>query len=210
MKRRRGAIRTGVVVPAEIEFRDREANVALLASLAAQKPAGGEPGALIWHEPLNESPADPPQLDTFRATLAPGIDYREAWPQLLMLATALLFLDIVVRRVTFNPAKAAAPLTQRLLRRAAPPEATRLIARLRRQKESVQAELSQRADRVRYDAVDDGQTAQADEPADTPGPRVPTPPTAWSGLEEDDSYTSRLLKAKRSVQERRPTPREGR
>jgi hypothetical protein len=34
-----------------MEFNDREANIALLESLAFRRPAGGEPGLLVPYEP---------------------------------------------------------------------------------------------------------------------------------------------------------------
>ena len=66
--RPRAPILTGVTVPYSAEFRDREANLALMRGLAQIKPAEGEKGTLIDGN-INEEIIGDTEVDTFRHTL---------------------------------------------------------------------------------------------------------------------------------------------
>jgi Mg-chelatase subunit ChlD len=205
---RRRAIQIGVSVPSGAEFRDRQTNWPLLESLAAQAPAGGEPGMLVPADVLYAEGQELDHFDPFRPTLAAALNLRDAWPVLLMLAACLFFGDVLIRRVTIDPAKFLAPLFAWLRQRPGKPARGEVIQRLRHRKAAVQRQIGQRQAAARFEpaAVDAAEIAEELTPdglanhAPTPSPPSIVAPVEVGPL----SYTSRLLKIKREVRGRHP------
>lgn len=205
-------IRTGVNVPYSAEFRDRVTDETLLANLAEMPPRDGRPGKVV------ESPDG--SIDAMlainpfrRGELAKATSSRDAWYYALLLASGLFFADVFFRRVTVR-FDWAPPLARRawakLLRREPAPAPVEYMQRLRSRKAEVTETIEQRRAAARFepapDAAVDAQVLDRaiDRPADQP---PPTPKAAGAtGLapeKEQDSYTSRLLKAKKQVWEER-------
>lgn len=212
----KASIRTGVSIGYSNEFRDRETNTPLLKSIAELPAKKGEPGKLM--PPLPDLPADAekaekilqPQLaiDPFRRDLPQAVSRQDIWPLLVLAASCIFFGDVFVRRVQVD-LKWLVPIWVRfwdiVLRRehqAATPET---MARLRSRKAEVDRSIESRRASARFEPdatapVDPNaiQAAEADPTATAPS----TPPAGAKPVAEtepEDSYTSRLLKAKKQV-----------
>ena len=96
-------IRAGINVPYSAEFRDREANVALLESIAELTPPGGHTGQV-----MQGALADPRgrqslmAVDSFRRDLPPAARRHGVWHLLVFAASCLFFFDIFLRRVAVS------------------------------------------------------------------------------------------------------------
>ena len=202
---------TGVNVPYSPEFRDRETNEALLANLSQLEPKDGPPGMLIDDPTGRGDPKTLAQIDTFRHDLPKATSRQDVWQYALLLAGLLFFFDVFFRRVQVSFAfvpRVVGRLRDRLLGRepqAPPPE---YMSRLRSRKAEVNEQLEQRRAAARFEPM-------SDQPADTSAleqelaaPEAqPERPAARGGLspeaqQEDESYTSRLLKVKKDVRKK--------
>jgi uncharacterized membrane protein len=204
------AVRAGVEVPYSDEFRDRDANEALLRQLAATAPKGGVPGTVI-----EESPRDPgPGLlavDTFRHDLPVVHAMREIWHWMLLAASCLLLGDTFIRRVHVHFAWLT-PLAARcrdfFLRRHPQPAQMPYIERLQSRKAEVAGQLEQLRGARRFEPSSDA-IVQA-EPSAGPAAEASgaAAPLAQATLSPDEppeeSYTERLLRAKKKALEERP------
>jgi hypothetical protein len=205
-------IQTGVNVPYSAEFLNRETNEPLLTSLASIKPKGASaPGKLI------EDPRyDIQQMlktNSFRHDLPKAVSNQEGWHYLVLLASCLFFCDVFVRRVTIN-LEWVPPLAKRtwdrIRGRDAQPVKTEYMARLRSRKAEVTESIEQKKAAARFEPTPDAPvstTAVADQltAAGSIEPKKPQgPKTGGLGAEkEEESYTDRLLKAKKKVWEER-------
>lgn len=204
-------IRTGVNVPYSSEFRDRETNVGLLTTLASLKPDGGEAGTIIGRDVDNDHLSELLTYDTFRHNLPKAISAQDIWPAVILLAATMFFWDIFVRRVSLSFAwlvPVGAWIKVYVLRRNPAPLVDQRLERLRSQKAAIGQQLDQRRAATRFepqpDAVDSapplgeviddvaGQRSTA-----TPPARPPRSSTMAPGEVEEESYTARLLKAKK-------------
>ena len=204
----RAPIRTGVNVPYSAEFSDRETNEALLASLASLAPKQGQRGKVI----VGSLTGDLQQLlqtDTFRHNLAKAISSRDIWPMLMMLAACVFFADVFVRRVAINfdwVAPIVVAMRQKLSGAETEQPPDERLARLRSRKSEVGERIDERraaarfepapeAD-VRTDILDQGSVSHGEKSRPVRGDdnRI-----ASAEQEQEDSYTARLLKAKRDV-----------
>lgn len=208
-------IRTGVNVGYSDEFRDRETNRPLLAQLAGLEPREGKPGKVIDEEAGVELPVAgpiPEQLagvDTYRRDLPPAVASQDRWPLLVLLASCLFFGDVFVRRVQFSfdwAVPAVHWFRQNVLGRAeaAPQQAT--MSRLQSRKREMRQASEERASDARFEY--DTEAPAADVPladlseAKAPKPRMPSAPAPEKEPEEE-SYLSRLKKAKEEAKRRR-------
>jgi len=193
-------VRVGVHVPASVEFMDRETNWNLLQSLADMPPVGGEPG-ILRRDGLRVHSEETAAYDTFRPTLASSIAVRDLWPFLVVFTSCALFLDVLVRRVAIDWAGRAAALRKRLQRPAREFAGRETVDRLRARKAAVQQNFEVRDWAPSMDLGDEPQKSLAGEILDKPPKRQAPPEFAssegWSQGSQDDSYTSRLLQAKR-------------
>ena len=202
-------LRTGVNVPYSDEFRDRGANDALLTQLAAVQPKDGPPGQLI------ENPAEPDvggkllEFNTFRHDLPKATSSQEAWHWLVLMASLRL------------PGRRVHPPRERELRLAAaavgpaprfrpPPPARAGPAAIHRASEEPQGGSGRapgatpRGDAVRAAHASAGRREAAR--MNWRRPRLPaaaTGPSLAPEKKEEETYTERLLKAKKKAWEER-------
>jgi len=202
--RGRGVLRAGISVPYSAEFNDKQTNWPLLETLAWQKPAGGEPGVLIHGDLLRPRAGDLLQFDTFRPTLPPAVSVRDVWPELSLLAACVFFFDVLVRRVVIDATAAILPVLIWVRRRKATPPQEERIERLRNRKAAIEGQIERRRAATRFEpAADSDDGVTGDQPAPEPV-RTATSESAASEIapseEQEPSYTSRLLEAKRRLQ----------
>lgn len=202
----------GVTVPYSAEFRDRETNTPLLTTLANMQPKGGEPGVVIPGE-LEKGSVDQmvAAVDTFRRTLPKAISSQDVWPLFLLISACLFLADVFVRRVQVNfywvPAALGA-LRDRVLGRKQEEVEDARIERLRSRKAAIANQIDERRAASRfeeqYSAAPDAPQRKLEEVLDeataggggTPEPQRPTSQTQ-APSQEQDSYTERLLAAKK-------------
>jgi uncharacterized membrane protein len=210
--RPRAQIVTGVNVPYSAEYRDRETNLALLRSLAQSKPAGGKSGLIASGDFTPEAINDFLALDTFRHTLAKAISSQDVWPFCLLFGACVFFADIFVRRVSvdFSRLGPAVDWVLQKLGYGQPEDDTRAddrLERLRQRKDQVASQLEERRATTRFEPSAAGSIANLDDVVDdvTGGPANPSQrPTESSQSiaptdDESESYTSRLMKAKKDA-----------
>ena len=196
----RSTIRVGINVPYSAEYRDRETNIDLLAQLANSR------GKLIEGSLEPGKTEDLLAVDTFRRDdLAKNKSSQDVWPLLVLLAGTVFFADVFVRRVTvgfewMNPAVDF--VRTKILRREESKAPDERLARLRSRKAEVSGALDERRAAARFelspeeeatattDALDMDKGPTRDSAQRSVGKQTMTP------VEEEDSYTSRLLKAK--------------
>jgi len=203
-----------VTVPYSPEFRERESNQALITSLASTQPAGGEAGKII-EGPLTKDSVDRlvSSVDTFRRTLAKAMSSRDFWPILLLIAAFVFLTDIFIRRVTVHFYWVLPALTQAFHRLRGIQQAEvadERLARLRNRKAAVSNQLDERRAAARFEPVMDesgGETRHAEQIiADAAGgssqtsPPPTSPQKSHSPQTEEETYTERLLKAKKRAQ----------
>ncbi|MBN1911589.1 MAG: VWA domain-containing protein [Pirellulales bacterium] len=218
------AIRTGVNVPCSSEFHDRASNDTPLRRMAALAPKDSPPGEVI----TATDPVDTRnelkqwlQVNTFRHDLPKATSSQETWPWLVFLASCFLFFDVFFRRVQVNFAgafTACGRVIGRLFGREPEPEQPEFMQRLRSRK----AEVSGQLDRIRADARFEAPTDTSSGPSDLgsveelSGPGAATRPAAAKpsiapgkpAEEEKESYTERLLRAKKKVWDDKNNPKE--
>jgi len=209
-------IRTGVNVPYSSEFRDRETNMALLTALARLRPRGGDQGQIIDGEtdPDDSETGSLLDVDTFRRGLAPAISSQDVWPLFLVFTACIFFLDVLVRRVTMGfgwVAHAWKWLRVKLFGEPEPAGDEQRLERLRSRKAAVAEQIDERRAATRFEPQSEDEASRAasrnlDEvirdagsgttPASQPGrPSTTMTPDAA----EEESYTTRLLKAKKQA-----------
>lgn len=212
----------GVNVPYSPEFRDHETNVPLLTSLAGLKPKQGEPGKLIEGELKPESLDDLLRNDTFRGELMRAISSQNVWPLVLLIGSWVFLADVFIRRVSISW-EWLAPVQEwirtRVLRRTPAPVAVSRLERLRSRKAEIGGNIDERRAATRFEpqpeSTSDSTIAPAASVAEILKPQAGgtaarTPPPASSQLApaeaEQDTYTSRLLKAKQQARKDQTSP----
>lgn len=202
---------TGVNVSYSAEYRDWDTNVGLLQHLAALQPRGGAAGV------LSAADLDEPQLDqllaleAFRADLPKAVSSRDVWPVLLLVCSVLFLADVFVRRVAVSlewVVPAVRWVRSRVLRRRSAAEVEQRLAHLRTRKQELAQSIEQRRAATRLAPADElesappspGATAPEDRPAAGGGLAPPAAPRGPAAPESDeDSYTARLLEAKKQA-----------
>lgn len=195
-------LRAGITVPYSEEFRALETNVALLEQMAALIPTGGQPGVVIDHPDGFARMDALLATDTFRRNVAPASSSRDAWPLLVLAAACVFFADVLVRRVQmgFGWAQRA---WARLRGRQAPVPAEQTLQRLRSRKAEVVSEIERQRAAARFEPAPGpaadlsalvGPPARPSAPSPAAAPTLAAPP-------EEESYTARLLKAKKKAWE---------
>lgn len=201
-------ILTGVNVPYSAEYLDRETNEGLLKDLAALRPTGSEPGLMI-EDKDGRGIESFLAHDTYRHNLTKAVSSQDIWHLLLFLGGCLFFYDVFNRRVTIDldwlrPRLVA--LRDRVLRREPAPAPNVVMERLRSRKQEVSEELDQRRAAVRFEPTQDapsGPSAVNEMLAEGQSPSLKRPPLPSESpsqpAEDEDAYTSRLLRAKKKV-----------
>jgi hypothetical protein len=204
-------IRTGVSVGYSPEYRDNETNTSLLESIA-RIPAGETdgPAGQYVEEGLAAAAGDRELAENpFRRDLPQAVTNQSIWPWLVVAAAALFWTDVFVRRVQLDLTwlwAALARVRDRVLRRqlAVPEPAT--MSRLRSRKQQIGEQLEGRRAAARFQ-LDEGDTRQ---PSSAPlfglaqdQPERPTPsttaPESRPDAAREESYTERLLRAKKQA-----------
>ena len=175
------------------------------------QPKDGPPGQLI-EDPAEPRPARDGKLlefNTFRHDLPKATSSQEAWHWLVLLASCVFLGDVFIRRVSVNFAWLP-PLLVRLARFRPPPPAGAGPAAVHRASEEPQGGSGRPPGAApRGDALRVARQAPVDvKPLDElapPAPAEPRPPGPSLAPEkkEEETYTERLLKAKKKAWEER-------
>ncbi len=199
-------LRVGVNVPYSAEFRDTTSNDALLASLAAQSPQGGAPGRVV-DVAADVAPAKS-DASLFRHDLAKATSRQSCWHFVLLAGACLFFFDVLNRRVAISShdLSSAAEWLARFVpwQKAAPAPASLVMNRLRARKQSIAQQLDDRRAAAQFEPPSPLPDAEFQEPSpDVQARTTPAaaPPQVMPDTDEE-SYTSRLLKAKRRALEK--------
>jgi len=208
------SIRTGVDVPYSAEFRQRETNDTLLRNLARLVPEGGTEGLVIETAAVNTDPEALRSGNVFRHDLPPATSSQGVWPLLLLLGSCLFFGDVFIRRVHVHfgwvaPMLAAA--RDRVLRRERQAVPSEYMERLRSRKAELTDAIETRRAAARFEPTADPTSPSPPRDALDAGPAAPPvrqPPPPGVSLTPDqqpaeESYTERLLKAKKKVWDER-------
>ncbi|MAT70603.1 MAG: hypothetical protein CMJ58_13880 [Planctomycetaceae bacterium] len=207
---------SGVNISYSAEYRAAETNVPLLKSLA-ELPAGEGPEGVYVEEGLAavaESDAadgaDAAVLDPFRDDLPRAVSNQSIWPWIIVAGSVLFWSDVFVRRVQVN-LEWLPPLLARgrdwVLRRERAAPVPETMSRLRSRKQQVTSEIEGRKAAARFSLEEAEARGDADLPpvdsgaaSGKPQPKPTAPPTAPAAdAPQPESYTERLLKAKKKV-----------
>jgi uncharacterized membrane protein/Mg-chelatase subunit ChlD len=205
---------TGVTVPYSAEFREREENQALMTTLASLKPSGGQSGMIIQGE-LKEGAIDRlvASADTFRRTLQKAVSSQDFWPYFLLIGAAVFLADIFIRRVQVHfywvaPALFAA--VNRLRGREAEAAPDERLERLRNRKAAISNQIDERRAAARFEPTPEGfseprditeaiSEASAGAGGEAERARPQSQPQTATPQTEQDTYTERLLAAKKKA-----------
>jgi hypothetical protein len=200
-------IRAGITVPYSDEFREREPNDALLEQLAQVVPKDGPVGKVI-EVPDDFKKSDPlPAVDPFRHDLPKASSNQDAWHYFLLAACCVLFGDVFCRRVHVR-FDWVPPLAGRardwVLRRQPKPAAPEFMQRLQSRKAEVSDHFDQLRAATRFEPsparpVDAEVLEDAAKPSGEMKTEKPGAPSLGQAKAEEESYTERLLKAKKEV-----------
>ena len=207
-----GPLTSGVNVPYSAEFRERETNTALLKALAALRPVGGEPGTVIDGEFATDNIDSLLSIDTFREGLPPSISSQDVWPLFLVFAASIFFADIFIRRVTVSfdwVGPCLAWMRTKVFGAEDDEQTEERLDRLRSRKAAIAGEIDERRAATRFEPVmpEDGASADPEEvlrdaaaggAAASPSTQRPAAQLSPEAQDEE-SYTSRLLKAKQKA-----------
>ncbi len=202
-------ITTGVTMPFSDEYRVRQANMQLLESLAARKPLGGTAGT-ISASLEKDSMEQALGVDTYRKGLPPAKSLKDIWPLAILIGATLFFCDVFVRRVAIDMGLPLRMLAARLRRRtdnskALDAEQKTRLDRLRSSKNIVGDDLQRQRASTQFEpeqgnSVSATTAEDAFASGDSKSHRTDLSPKKPSmGIEEEQSYTSRLLDAKRKA-----------
>lgn len=207
-------IRTGANVPYSAEFRQQRLNSALVDALAALKPRGGEAGQVIAGDFAIGRVDELLVVDTFRHDLPKAISSQHVWPILLVLCGLVFFEDVFVRRVTIGTEWIGTSYRWVYAKVFGTPqqeEEEDRMERLRVIKERATADYDERKSAARFEVgLDDAERtgSAVDEELASKSPSAGGLPKKKVALDEgkqdDDSYTSRLLKAKKEARKKPP------
>jgi Mg-chelatase subunit ChlD/uncharacterized membrane protein len=194
---------SGVNVPYSDEFRDRGTNEALLGELADMTPngKGAKPGRVIKPADNGKGTQSLLAVDTFRhGELPKATSSQDAWFYLVLAGSCLFFFDVFFRRVQVSLAWVA-PLAGRIMRRQVEPARVETIERLRSRKAEVAGRIEQLRSDARFEPPPET-TAKIEDLEEKAAPRLvrpAAPPMAGREEPEEESYTQRLLQAKKKV-----------
>ncbi len=202
-------ITTGVTMPFSDEYRVRQVNMQLLETLAARKPAGGLAGNLSASLE-KDSMKEVLYVDTYRKGLPPAKSLKDIWPLAVLVGATLFFADVFVRRVALDVGLPLRILSSRLRRRrddskALDAEQKNRLDRLRSSKSIVGDDIQKQRASTQFEPDQElSVSVTAAEDAFGVGASKSNRPDALPkkpsmGVEEEQSYTSRLLDAKRKA-----------
>ncbi len=199
---------TGLSVPHSKEYSDRESNYAMLESLAAFEPRGGETGK-VTDVSLNKASMDELlAFNTFRPTLTSAISIQDIWPLLVTLCGVVFCADVLVRRVAISfdwIGQSWRWFTARFSRRENETTTTS-IAKLQSRKNEIEKDIQSKRAAVKFTPDNPSASSSgkqqlediiASEIEKTPAalPKIDRPPQQ----EDESSFTQRLLDAKKKA-----------
>jgi hypothetical protein len=204
-------IRTGTSVGYSAEYRDHETNRSLLESLA-NIPAGkadGPKGEYTASGLEEVARTEEIKQNPFRRDLPKAVTNQTIWPWLVVAAGAIFWSDVFVRRVQIDPkpmVKWLGRVRDKILRRERVPEAPVTMSRLRSRKQEIGEQIEGRRATARFQ-LDEGDAekigAEGAWLPDESRPEVKAPPPSAPSQTPDapqtESYTERLLRAKKQV-----------
>lgn len=215
-------IRAGVNVPYSSEFRQRVTNEGLLKTLAELTPGRGRDGSSPGPtgQFIDVTGVSTPEeykrqllsFDPFRHDLYSEPATWDAWFYLVLLGSCVFLADVFIRRVHVSFAWVA-PLVLRVLGREPEEAVPTTLERLRTRKREVSEEIEQRKAAARFEPSPDAPLPEGTDLAAMP-PVAPRPPSQPGGglapgqEQEDETYTSRLLKAKRKLWDQQNKPKD--
>ena len=200
-------IRTGVNVGYSSEYRDQETTLALLKSLAGLSAGDGPSGVLVEEGLAAANAALPETQNPFRRDLPRAAANQPIWPWLVVGSACLFWGDVFIRRVQFDPTWLIVPivaLRDKILRRKPAVEAPETMSRLQSRKAQLGEQLDERRTATRFEWDEKAPAPPAAAPAvEAKAPPKPKPAEAPTLKPEADapaeSYTERLLKARKQV-----------
>jgi uncharacterized membrane protein/Mg-chelatase subunit ChlD len=205
-------IRTGIDVPYSDEFRGLNTNTNLLQELAKLVPEGSDKGGRFIPAAEGMDEIEPLlAVDTFRHDLPKATSSQDAWYYMVLLGSCFFFLDVFVRRVQVGfgwVPVVAGRVRDKVFGRAAESTEVETIQRLQNRKAEVEVQVEQLRAGTRFE-VPDGTDAEieiaelAKKPPDTAVSSTGRPSLAPADDEEEESYTSRLLRAKKRAWEQK-------
>jgi uncharacterized membrane protein len=203
---------SGVNVPFSTEYSDRETNEGLIYSLASLQPTGGEVGKVIGADIRTETFPELLETNTFRKGLREAVSSHGIWPLILILCGLLFFADVFVRRVQVGfgwvPASYAW-VRNRVFGKESEEAESKPISRLQERKAELNRQLEEKRAATRFAPAEDAPTESSKSLQDvvkevtaasqpTPPPTRKPPATSMTpGEQEEQSYTARLLAAKK-------------
>lgn len=202
-------VTTGVTIPFSDEYRVRQANMPLLESLANRIPEGGSAGT-ISASLEKDSMKEVVGMDSYRKGLPPAKSLKDIWPVAVIIGATLFFADVFVRRVAVDlglPLRmlAAKMRSSRDKANAVDAEQKKRLDRLRSSKSVVGDDLQKQKASTQFKPEEDlSSTVMSAEDAFGLGESTKTPPDRLTNkptmsVDEEKSYTSRLLDAKRKA-----------
>jgi hypothetical protein len=146
-------------------------------------------------------------VDPYRRDLPLSITRQDIWPWVVLVGSCLFLADVFVRRVQVSLEwldPLVAWVNSTILRRRQPAVVAATMSRLRNRKAEVDQSLDSRRAAARFEAspeTSDTSTTKGVAPTKPLPAKTPQPPAQLPATEEaaEDSYTSRLLKAKKQV-----------
>jgi hypothetical protein len=144
-------------------------------------------------------------MDIFRHNLPKATSHQDIWHLLVLAGCLLFFGDVLIRRVQINLAWVV-PLAGRtrdwVLRRKPLPAAPPTMDRLRSRKAEISGQFDQLRAAARFEAPAQppaGLEALEEPAARPPSARTSSQPPAAEKKAEEESYTERLLRAKKKL-----------
>jgi hypothetical protein len=191
------------------EYRDNETNASLLRSLADLPAGEDEQLTGLWVEEGLEAVSGSETIaqNPFRRDLPRAVAPQSIWPWLIVVGACLFWGDVFVRRVQVN-FEWLTPLLARardiLLRRQRPVAVPETMSRLRSRKQEIgqQIETQKAATRFQLNEPDSAiapPPVVGQETTTAPPSRSSEPSLGQQDDTEQESYTERLLKAKKQV-----------
>ena len=198
---------TGVNVPYSSEYSDRESNLAFLDSLVQFDVEGGDRGEVIVGEMSEAGRDDLLAVDTFRPTLSNQVGIHDIWPFLVVLSGGVFFADVFIRRVAVN-FDFVTEYVKQMRSKKEDDEVESRISRLQSRKAEIEQRIESRRGQTRFaPEIDENASGKSkldqvigDEIDETADRRRPRPKDKSLEVnQEEKSYTSRLLEAKRKA-----------
>lgn len=199
----------GISVAYSSEFRDKTTNRPLLETLASYKSDDIERGEVIGDDVRREMLTELLKVNTFRPNLPVTFSVQDIWPWILLVAAVCFYGDVFVRRVALDFSWIGRLRRRIFQREAVANEAEERMSRLKSKKANIDKGLAEKQSDGRYQiptsepppAASANTLEQVLNDLNTKTPESKPAKTTQSSMEnkEQESYTSRLLAAKKRL-----------